>query len=458
VANESLKICCIGAGYVGGPTMAMIAHKCPEIAVKVVDLNAERIAAWESDVLPIFEPGLDEVVKGCRGRNLFFSTDVDAGIREADIVFIAVNTPTKDYGMGAGRAADLKYIESCARRIAEVVDSDTIIVEKSTVPVRTAESVKTIMEARPGGGNVQVLSNPEFLAEGTAVRDLENPDRVLIGGDRTPEGEAAIEKLASVYAHWVPRERIIATNLWSSELSKLTANAFLAQRISSINAISALCEATGADVDEIGRAIGLDSRIGPKFLKSSVGFGGSCFQKDIYNLVYLCEHFGLPEVAEYWEQVVSMNDYQKQRFAKRIIDALFNTVSGKRIAILGFAFKKDTNDTRESASIYVCRHLLQEQAHLAIYDPRVPADEIRAELEVVADAGGKIEICSDPYEATQGAHATAVLTEWDEFVGLDYERIYGDMLKPAFVFDGRNVLDLDKLRAIGFQAQGIGKG
>jgi UDPglucose 6-dehydrogenase len=458
LANENLKICCIGAGYVGGPTMAMIAYKCPHITVKVVDLNAERIAAWESDDLPIFEPGLDEVVKGCLGRNLFFSTDVDAGIREADIVFIAVNTPTKDYGMGAGRAADLKYIESCARRIAEVVDSDTIIVEKSTVPVRTAESVKTIMEARPGGGNVQVLSNPEFLAEGTAVRDLENPDRVLIGGDRTPEGEAAMEKLASVYANWVPRERIITTNLWSSELSKLTANAFLAQRISSINAISALCEATGADVDEIGRAIGLDSRIGPKFLKSSVGFGGSCFQKDIFNLVYLCEHFGLPEVAEYWEQVVYMNDYQKQRFAKRIINALFNTVSGKRIAILGFAFKKDTNDTRESASIYVCRHLLQEQAHLAIYDPQVPEEEIRAELAKVAEEGGEVEVCSDPYEATRGAHAAAVLTEWDEFAGLDYERIYGDMLKPAFVFDGRNVLDLEKLRAIGFQAQGIGKG
>ncbi len=457
MTRESLKICCIGAGYVGGPTMAMIAHKCPDVAVKVVDVNAERIAAWESDALPVFEPGLDDIVRGARGRNLFFSADVDAGIREADIIFIAVNTPTKTYGMGAGRAADLKYIESCARRIADVVEGDAIIVEKSTVPVRTAESVKTIMEARPGRGNVQVLSNPEFLAEGTAVRDLENPDRVLIGGERTPEGVAAVETLASVYAQWVPRERIITTNLWSSELSKLTANAFLAQRISSINAISALCEATGADVDEIARAIGLDSRIGPKFLKSSVGFGGSCFQKDIFNLVYLCEHFGLPEVASYWEQVVHMNDYQKGRFSKRIIDALFNTVAGKRIAILGFAFKKDTNDTRESASIHVCRHLLQEQAHLAIYDPQVPEEEIRAELAQALEYGGQIEVCTDPHEAMRGAHAAAVLTEWDEFTELDFGAVYDEMLKPAFVFDGRNILDLDKLRALGFQAQGIGK-
>ncbi len=458
MVNETLNICCIGAGYVGGPTMAMIAHKCPDIAVTVVDLSAERIAAWESDHLPVFEPGLDDIVRSGLGRNLSFSTDVDGGIRKADIIFIAVNTPTKDYGVGAGRAADLKYIERCARRIAEVVDSDVIIVEKSTVPVRTAESVQAIMAARSGNGHIQVLSNPEFLAEGTAVRDLENPDRVLIGGERTPEGEKAVATLASVYARWVPEERIITTNLWSSELSKLTANAFLAQRISSINAISALCEATGADVDEIGRAIGLDSRIGPKFLQSSVGFGGSCFQKDIYNLVYLCEHFALPEVAGYWEQVVLMNDYQKQRFSKRIIEALFNTVSGKRIAILGFAFKKDTNDTRESASIYVCRQLLQEQAHLAIYDPQVPEKQIRAELAIAADAGGEIEICSDAHEAMRGAHAVAVLTEWDEFAELDFGEVYDEMLKPAFVFDGRNILDLDKLREMGFKAEGIGKG
>ena len=452
-----MKICCVGAGYVGGPTMAMIAHKCPDIDVTVVDYNAERIDAWNSDALPIFEPGLDEIVRGSRDRNLFFSTDRDKSVREADVGFIAVSTPTKDYGVGAGRAADLKYVESCARHIAEVADSDTIVVEKSTVPVRTADAVRTIFEASSREGTLSVLSNPEFLAEGTAIEDLEDPDRVLIGGERTPEGARAMETLASVYARWVPREKIITTNLWSSELSKLTANAFLAQRISSINAISALCEATGADVDEIARAIGLDRRVGSRFLKSSVGFGGSCFQKDIFNLVYLCEHFGLEEVADYWEQVVYMNDYQKRRFARRIIEALFNTAADKRIAVLGFAFKKDTNDTRESAAIYVCRDLLQEQAHLAIYDPKAPAEQIHADLAPVADCGG-IEICDNAYRAVEGAHAVAIMTEWDEFAELDFERLYDSMLKPAFIFDGRNILDLEKLREIGFRAEGIGKG
>ena len=452
-----MKICCVGAGYVGGPTMAMIAHKCPDIDVTVVDYNAERIDAWNSDALPIFEPGLDEIVRGSRDRNLFFSTDRDKSVREADVVFIAVSTPTKDYGVGAGRAADLKYVESCARHIAEVADSDTIAVEKSTVPVRTADAVRTIFEASSREGTLSVLSNPEFLAEGTAIEDLEDPDRVLIGGERTPEGARAMETLASVYARWVPREKIITTNLWSSELSKLTANAFLAQRISSINAISALCEATGADVDEIARAIGLDRRVGSRFLKSSVGFGGSCFQKDIFNLVYLCEHFGLEEVADYWEQVVYMNDYQKRRFARRIIEALFNTAADKRIAVLGFAFKKDTNDTRESAAIYVCRDLLQEQAHLAIYDPKAPAEQIHADLAPVADCGA-IEICDDAYRAVKGAHAVAIMTEWDEFAELDFERLYDSMLKPAFIFDGRNILDLEKLREIGFRAEGSGKG
>ena len=451
-----MKICCVGAGYVGGPTMAMIAHKCPDIDVTVVDYNAQRIDAWNSDALPIFEPGLDEIVRGSRDRNLFFSTDRDKSVREADVVFIAVSTPTKDYGVGAGRAADLKYVESCARHIAEVADSDTIVVEKSTVPVRTADAVRTIFEASSREGTLSVLSNPEFLAEGTAIEDLEDPDRVLIGGERTPEGARAMETLASVYARWVPREKIITTNLWSSELSKLTANAFLAQRISSINAISALCEATGADVDEIARAIGLDRRVGSRFLKSSVGFGGSCFQKDIFNLVYLCEHFGLEEVADYWEQVVYMNDYQKRRFARRIIEALFNTAADKRIAVLGFAFKKDTNDTRESAAIYVCRDLLQEQAHLAIYDPKAPAEQIHADLAPVADCGA-IEICDDAYRAVKGAHAVAIMTEWDEFAELDFERLYDSMLKPAFIFDGRNILDLEKLREIGFRAEGIGK-
>ena len=458
-----MNICCIGAGYVGGPTMAMIARKCPGIRVTVVDMNAARIAAWNSDTLPIFEPGLDAVVRESRGRNLFFSTDVAGGIKAADIVFVSVNTPTKTYGHGAGRAADLKFIEGVARTIAEHADSPKIIVEKSTIPVKTAESISTILAANARGLKFQVLSNPEFLAEGTAVVDLENPDRVLIGGERTPEGEAAIEKLASVYGHWVPQERILRTNLWSSELSKLVANAFLAQRISSINSISALCEATGADVDEVANAIGKDSRIGPKFLRSSVGFGGSCFQKDILNLVYLCEHFGLPEVAAYWESVVKTNDWQKHRFTQRIVRELFNTVADKRIAVLGFAFKKDTNDTRESAAITVCKDLLAEQAHLAIYDPKVPAVEIFRDLGIPEKlADGKpnpaVTICSDAYAATDGAHAVAVLTEWDEFKSLDFERIFARMMKPASIFDGRNILDLKKLRAIGFKASGIGKG
>ena len=449
-----MKICCIGAGYVGGPTMAMIAKKCPDITVNVVDINAARIAAWNSDALPVFEPGLQAVVEEGRGRNLFFSTDVDKAIDEADIVFISVNTPTKTYGIGAGRAADLKYVELCARQIARVAKTDKIIVEKSTLPVRTAQSIRTILSETPSPAKFQVLSNPEFLAEGTAVADLENPDRVLIGGEKTPEGDKAVETLVSVYARWVPRAKILTTNLWSSELSKLTANAFLAQRVSSINAISALCEATQADVDEVARAIGTDSRIGPKFLKASVGFGGSCFQKDILNLSYLCGHFGLPDVADYWAKVVVMNDYQKHRFTRKVVETLFNTVSGKRIAIFGFAFKKDTNDTRESPAIMICRDLLAEQAHVAIYDPKVPAKQVYADLGREDDA---VEICKDSYEAAKDAHAVLVLTEWDAFKTLDYARIFKDMLKPAFLFDGRNILDLKALRQIGFKAFGVGK-
>ncbi|MGJ8651959.1 MAG: UDP-glucose 6-dehydrogenase [Opitutaceae bacterium] len=452
-----MKICCIGAGYVGGPTMAMIAHKCAGHTVTVVDINQDRIDAWNSSELPIFEPGLDEIVQASRGTNLFFSTDIDTAIREADIIFLSVNTPTKTYGVGAGRAADLRYIEKCARKIAEVAEDDKIVVEKSTLPVRTAESVKRILEANSNGRHFQILSNPEFLAEGTAMADLEAPDRVLIGGDQTPEGHAAIQKLVDVYATWVPRDKILTTNVWSSELSKLTANAFLAQRISSINAISALCEATGADVDEVAHAIGTDSRIGPKFLKSSVGFGGSCFQKDIFNLVYLCEHFGLPEVAAYWNGVIEMNDYQKHRFGRRVIGSMFNTVSDKKIAVLGFAFKKDTNDTRESAAIYVCDDLLQEQANLAIYDPKVTKEQIYRDLAIDAD-NPYVTICEDIHEATKGAHAILILTEWDEFKALDFKKIYDEMHQPAFLFDGRNLLDLEALREIGFEASGIGKG
>ena len=454
------KICCIGAGYVGGPTMAMIAHKCPDVEVTVVDTDQERIDAWNSGPLPLFEPGLEALVAASRGRNLFFSSDVDRAIRAATIIFIAVNTPTKTYGLGAGRAADLSRVEGCARQIAAVAEGPKIVVEKSTVPVRTADAIRTILGASgDGNGPFQVLSNPEFMAEGTAISDLEHPDRVLIGSERTPAGEEAAQLLASLYARWIPSDRIITTNLWSSELCKLAANAFLAQRISSINAVSALCEATGADVDEIAHGIGLDRRIGSRFLQSSVGFGGSCFQKDILNLVYLCEHFELPEVAAYWHQVVALNDYQKRRFSGRITEALFNTAVGKRIAVLGFAFKKDTNDTRESAAIAVCGDLLREHAHLAIFDPGVSPEQIRADLRPHNEGGdGQVEVCATAYEAAEGAHAVAVLTEWDEFRELDFERIYDAMLKPALVFDGRNVLDLERLREIGFRAVGIGKG
>jgi UDPglucose 6-dehydrogenase len=438
--------------------MAMIALKAPDIQVKVVDLNERRIAAWNSDVLPVYEPGLDDVVRTARGRNLFFSTDVRGAIAESDIIFVSVNTPTKTYGVGAGRAADLRYIESVARTIAEVATTPKIIVEKSTIPVRTATTIQEILAAHPCAAKCQVLSNPEFLAEGTAIADLQNPDRVLIGGERTSDGEKAIATLASVYARWVPRERIITTNLWSSELSKLVANAFLAQRISSINAISALCEATEADVDEVANAIGKDSRIGPKFLKASVGFGGSCFQKDVLNLVYLCEHFGLPEVAAYWEGVIKINDWQKRRFATRIVRSLYNTVADKRIAVLGFAFKKDTNDTRESAAINVCRDLLAEHANVVVYDPKVPADEIITEVcgkGVVANP--RLTVAKSALEACAGAHAIAIVTEWDEFKTLDFEKIYAGMPKPASLFDGRNIVDLAKLRQLGFRAFGIGK-
>lgn len=442
--------------------MAMIALKAPNIDVRVVDMNAARIAAWNSDTLPIYEPGLEEVVRQTRGKNLHFSTDVNGGIKAADIIFVAVNTPTKTYGVGAGRAADLRFIESVARTIAEQANGPKIIVEKSTIPVKTAETIKDILAANSNGFKFEVLSNPEFLAEGTAVVDLQMPDRVLIGGERTPGGDAAVKALVDVYAHWVPRERIITTNLWSSELSKLVANAFLAQRISSINSISALCEATGADVDEVSNAIGKDSRIGPKFLKSSVGFGGSCFQKDILNLVYLCESFGLPEVAAYWESVVKMNDWQKHRFAARIVKSLFNSVADKKIAVFGFAFKKDTNDTRESAAIAVCRALLAEQARVVVYDPKVPAEEIRKDVivgarDALAGVDSRLTVAKSAYEAAEGAHAIAVVTEWDEFKQLDYAKIYAAMNKPAFVFDGRNILDLTKLAALGFRAHGVGK-
>ena len=457
------NICCLGAGYVGGPTMAMIASKCPHIQVTVCDFNQPRIDAWNSDELPVYEPGLLDVVKSARSKNLHFTTDIKPAIAAADLIFVCVGTPTKSYGIGAGRAADLRYIEAAARLIAEVSDGNKIIVEKSTIPVKTATAIQSILAANcMSDATFQVLSNPEFLAEGTAVTDMENPDRILIGGEPNPEGQAALEALVSVYANWVPREKIITTNLWSSELSKLVANAFLAQRISSINSISALCEATGADVDEVARAIGSDTRIGPKFLKASIGFGGSCFQKDILNLVYLCESFNLPEAAAYWRSVVTMNDWQKSRFVEKIVRALYNTVNGKRIAILGFAFKKDTNDTRESAAINIVRDLAGENAHVVIYDPRVDQETIHRDLLEVGVPQDiinfNIEIASDPYTAVTGAHAVATLTEWDEFRTLDLKRVYDLMLKPAFVFDGRAILPAAALKEHGFQSFIIGKG
>ena len=458
------SICCIGAGYVGGPTMAIIAQKCPEIKVTVVDLNENRIAAWNNpDVtkIPIYEPGLSEIVAESRGRNLFFSTNVDAAIDEAQLIFISVNTPTKTYGSGKGMASDLKYIELCARQIAKVSKTDKIVVEKSTLPVRTAQAIKSILDNTGNGVQFQILSNPEFLAEGTAVQDLLNPDRVLIGGDQTVAGQSAIESLVEIYSKWVSVDRILTTNVWSSELSKLTANAFLAQRVSSINAISELCEKTGASVDEVALAIGMDSRIGPKFLKASVGFGGSCFQKDILNLVYISKSFGLHEVADYWEQVIIMNDHQKNRFSKNIVKTLFNTVSGKKITLLGWAFKKDTNDTRESAAIYVADNLINEEALLSVYDPKVAIDQILFDLDYLGsrtlEANKKhINFQENPYDACKKAHAIAIMTEWDEFASYDWQKIYDSMLKPAFLFDGRNILNRKEIEKIGFIYKGIG--
>lgn len=459
------SICCIGAGYVGGPTMAVIAQKCPEIKVTVVDINQQRIDDWNSedlDQLPIYEPGLKEVVAEARGRNLFFSTEIEKAIDESEMIFMSVNTPTKTYGKGKGMAADLKYIELSARQIAKVAKSDKIVVEKSTLPVRTAQAIKSILDNTGNGIKFQILSNPEFLAEGTAISDLHFADRVLIGGEQSPEGQKAMDALSDIYAHWLPKERILQTNVWSSELSKLTANAFLAQRISSINAMSEICEKTGADVDEVARAIGSDSRIGPKFLKTSVGFGGSCFQKDILNLVYIARSLGLEKVADYWEQVIIMNDHQKKRFADRIISTLYNTVSGKKITFLGWAFKKDTNDTRESAAIYVADMLIDDRAMISVYDPKVSKSRMLSDLDYLETRSSEenqqyLKYCTDPYEAMQNSHAIAVLTEWDEFKTYDWQAIFDQMIKPAFVFDGRNILDKAKLEKIGFKVYQIGK-
>lgn len=447
------NILCIGAGYVGGPTMAMIARKCPDIRVTVVDVNARRIEAWNSDALPIYEPGLDEVVRECRGRNLFFSTEIERGIEENDIIFVAVNTPTKTFGHGAGYAADLQYWEKTARLIRDHAKGDKLVVEKCTLPVRTAAAMARILKSGHAPYHFEVLSNPEFLAEGTAIADLERPDRVLVGADATPTGQAALEAVVGIYARWVPRERIITANVWSSELSKLAANAMLAQRVSSMNALSALCEETEADIEEVAHAVGTDSRLGPKFLKAGVGFGGSCFKKDILNLVYLCETYKLHEAAEYWRQVVAVNEWQQGRFVAKVLSVMFNTVAGKRLALFGFAFKADTGDTRESPAIRVARMLLEEQAQVVVCDPQA-LDNARQELADVAEG---VAFEPDPYKAAAGADAVVILTDWRCFREVDYGRVFAGMRKPAFLFDGRNCVDRVALHALGFNVYAVGK-
>jgi UDPglucose 6-dehydrogenase len=447
------NILCIGAGYVGGPTMAIIAYKCPQYKVTVVDIDEERIKRWNSDDLPIYEPGLDEIVKKIRDRNLFFSDEIEKAIREAEIVFVSVNTPVKDYGVGLGMAADLQYWEKTARQIRDVSDSYKIIVEKSTFPVKTAQAMERILTSNSSHVQFDILSNPEFLAEGTAIKDLEFPDRVLIGSRMTENGLKARDELIDIYANWVPRERIVTSNIWSSELSKLVSNAFLAQRITSINSFTAFCEKSGADITEVAKAVGMDSRLGPKFLNASIGFGGSCFKKDILNLVYLCRYYGLVEIADYWESVVRINDYQMRRFVLTILGAMFNTLAGKRLCLFGFSFKANTGDTRESPAIYISKRLIEEKVELVITDPKALPNAMKdlKELE------GNISYIEDPYEASANCDAIAVLTEWELYANLDFKRIYKNMVKPAFIFDGRNILDHERLFEIGFNVFPVGK-
>lgn len=446
------KILCIGAGYVGGPTMAVIADKCPEYKVTIADIDEKRIKAWNSDNLPIYEPGLYEVVKRTRGKNLFFTTDIPAEIKDCGIIFVSVNTPTKMFGDGAGKAADLQFWEKTARAIEKHSKDDKIVVEKSTLPVRSAEAMKRILCFNTKGLNFDILSNPEFMAEGSAIKDLEKPDRVLIGSMETERGRKALQRLVNIYSHWVPKEKILTANVWSSELSKLVSNAFLAQRISSINSISALCEKTDANINEVAKAVGMDSRIGSKFLRAGIGFGGSCFKKDILNLVYLAEYYNLHEVASYWQQVIDLNEYQEKRFVQRIIQNMFNTVAGKKIAIFGFAFKADTGDTRESPAFYVIKWLLEERAEISIFDPEA-LDNAKKDLKEVK---GKVEFAKDAYACAKDAHAIAIVTDWEEFKKYDYKRIYDSMVKPAFVFDGRNILDHHKLHKLGFNVFPLG--
>ncbi len=460
------KICCIGAGYVGGPTMAVFANYCPNIIINVVDINKKRIDDWNSInplKLPIFEPGLDKLILRCRDKNLFFTTDLEKSISEADMIFISVNTPTKTKGIGAGKASDLKWVEASARQIAEFSKSHTIVVEKSTLPVKTAETIKNILSSSQDVNSkdkktFSVLSNPEFLSEGNAINDLQNPDRVLIGG----EDENSINALSNIYLNWVSEKKILKTNIWSSELSKLTANAFLAQRISSINSISALCEVTGADIKQVSKAIGMDTRIGQKFLTSGPGFGGSCFQKDILNLIYLCNYYKLDEVANYWKGVIEINNWQKERISRIIVSYLFGNVSNKRIAILGFAFKGNTNDTRQSPSISICKDLIEEGAHLAIYDPKVEHSRINEDLKEIQNPNfdyqniGNWEICSSIKEAAFESDAIVVLTEWDEFLHINWQTLIKSMRKPSWVFDTRSCINHDMAKNVGFNVWEIG--
>mmetsp|Transcript_8530 Transcript_8530/g.35579 ORF Transcript_8530/g.35579 Transcript_8530/m.35579 type:complete len:464 (-) Transcript_8530:56-1447(-) len=447
------SICCIGAGYVGGCTMAVIAKHCPEYQVIVCDINEERIAAWNSDNLPIFEPKLKETIEEAKSKNknLSFTTDVAGAIKQCKLIFVGVSTPTKTYGRGAGKAFDMSSWEAVSRAIAAAATSDKILVEKSTVPVRTAEKVKMILNEAKTSPEIsfQVVSNPEFLAEGSAIDDLEVPDRVLIGGEKTAAGDAAVAQVAEIYAHWVPREKIVTTNLWTSELSKLASNAFLAQRISSINAISALCEEAGADVRDVSRVLGMDDRIGRRYLSASVGFGGSCLKKDVLALVYICESYQLHQVASYWQSIVEINEFQKQRFATRVLETMYGTVRGKKLCILGFAFKADTGDTRETCAIEVIRFLVNENADIHIYDPKVTDEDIKCHFPSVTTH-------TDAKAAMDGAHALVVLTEWKEFRAFDFEAVYASMKKPAFVFDGRNLLDVEQLTKIGFHVHTVG--
>ena len=437
------NICCIGAGYVGGPTMAVIAERCPEIKVTVVDKNPQKINAWNGDLdtLPVYEPGLKEIIQQVRNKNLFFSTDIDLAIRDAQIIFMAVNTPTKTEGVGAGMAADLTHVEASAKQIAKGAKTNKIVVEKSTLPVRTAEKIREVLSSNNHGVDFEVLSNPEFLAEGTAIQDLYKSDRVLIGGDVTQSGQNAINTLLSIYERWIPREKILTTNVWSAELSKLASNAMLAQRISSINSLSALCEKTGAKINEVSNAVGLDQRIGPHFLNASVGFGGSCFQKDILNLVYLCQYFGLEEVAEYWHQVIKINNYQRERFAQKIIDRLNGEVTRKKISLLGWAFKKNTNDSRESSAIYVANYLLSKGAEVHVYDPQVPHEQMEKNLRDLGnDNVDRLHVHSSYEVAIEGAAAVAIMTEWEEFAHYDWSKLCTSMRQPAYLFDGRDIL------------------